>query len=253
MMHARLLLVVVVVGQLLLAPAVAADGITEDDLVYSEAWGTQSACSGCSYVKGHVIEKPKEEVLQIDCICPPQATSTSAACVCASQFDWWWNLQCAKNLSFSVSGCNEGARYDLVAGNFSGLVGSIDNTGGNCRRNESIGAGSGAFLCNTVFPAMGSTRRIEVQISFPGTCSVERRAVWSLPIASDLACTNVAQVIEEVRRGSAGEIVVIIVMLLVGMCMGVVLCKRGKAPTFAEKPSRYMQQLERDADAFEMT
>lgn len=30
--------------------------------------------------------------------------------------------------------------------------------------------------------------------SFPGTCSVERRAVWSLPIASDLVCTNVAQV-----------------------------------------------------------
>ena len=36
--------------------------ITGEDLVYSEAWGTQSACSGCSYVKGHVIEKPKEEV-----------------------------------------------------------------------------------------------------------------------------------------------------------------------------------------------
>mmetsp|Transcript_27266 Transcript_27266/g.43778 ORF Transcript_27266/g.43778 Transcript_27266/m.43778 type:complete len:251 (+) Transcript_27266:85-837(+) len=250
MMHPQRLVLVVVLMQLLV-PA-AADGLTEDDLVYSEAWGTQSACSGCSYVKGHVIEKPKEEVLQIDCICPPTA-GTAPPCVCASQFDWWWNLQCAKNLSFSVSGCDEGARYDLVAGNFSGLVGAIDNAAGGCRRNESVSTGSGAFLCNSAFPSMGSTRRIEVQISFPGACAVERRAVWSLPIASDLACTNVAQVIEEVRRGNAGEIVVIIVMLLVGMCMGVVLCKRGKAPTFDEKPSRYMQQLERDSDGFEMT
>jgi hypothetical protein len=101
---------------------------------------------------------------------------------------------------------------------------------------------------------MGSTRRIEVQISFPGTCTLERRAVWSLPIASDLVCTNVAQVIEEVKRGSVAEIVVIVVMLFVGMCLGVLLCRgRNKTPTFSEKPSRYMQQLERDADGFEMT
>lgn len=235
-----------------LLASVAGD-LTAEDLVYSDAWGTQSACSGCSYVKGHVVEKPQEEVLKIDCICPPQPTPTSAGCVCASQFDWWWNLQCAKNLSFSVSGCDSGAQWDLVAGNFSGLVGPRDNAAGACRRNESVGAGSGAFLCNSRFPVMGSTRRIEVQISFPGTCAVERRAVWSLPIASDIVCTNVAQVIEEVRRGSAAEIVLIIVMLFVGMCLGVVLCRRKQAPTFAEKPSRYMQQLERDADGFEMT
>jgi hypothetical protein len=36
--------------------------VTGDDLVYTEAWGTQSACSYCSYVKGQVIEKPQEEV-----------------------------------------------------------------------------------------------------------------------------------------------------------------------------------------------
>ena len=60
MMHPQRLVLLVVLMQLLV-PA-AADGLTEDDLVYSEAWGTQSACSGCSYVKGHVIEKPKEEV-----------------------------------------------------------------------------------------------------------------------------------------------------------------------------------------------
>ena len=45
----------------------------------------------------------------------------------------------------------------------------------------------------------------------------------------------------------------IVISVQVGMCMGVVLCKRGKAPTFDEKPSRYMQQLERDSDGFEMT
>jgi hypothetical protein len=38
----------------------AADQVTGDDLVYTEAWGTQSACSYCSYVKGQVIEKPLE-------------------------------------------------------------------------------------------------------------------------------------------------------------------------------------------------
>ena len=141
-----------------------------------------------------------------------------------------------------------------MAGNFSGLVGPRDNAGGACRRNESVSAGGGGFLCNGPFPSMGSTRRIEVQISFPGTCTLERRAVWSLPIASDLVCTNVAQVIEEVKRGSVAEIVVIVVMLFVGMCLGVLLCRgRNKTPTFSEKPSRYMQQLERDADGFEMT
>jgi hypothetical protein len=35
--------------------------------------------------------------------------------------------------------------------------------------------------------------------------------------------------------------------------MGVVLCRRKQPPSFSEKPSRYMQQLERDADGFEMT
>ena len=40
----------------------AADQVTGEDLVYTEAWGTQSACSYCSYVKGQVIEKPQEEV-----------------------------------------------------------------------------------------------------------------------------------------------------------------------------------------------
>ncbi len=54
-----------------LLASVAGD-LTAEDLVYSDAWGTQSACSGCSYIKGHVVEKPQEEVLQIDCICPPQ-------------------------------------------------------------------------------------------------------------------------------------------------------------------------------------
>ncbi len=187
----RLLGGAVVLG---LLASVAGD-LTAEDLVYSDAWGTQSACSGCSYVKGHVVEKPQEEVLQIDCICPPQVlaapapapapkrprsprlarapsprpfppcarqsacdlcsarvtvrlceplggltpplpvqpTPTSASCVCASQFDWWWNLQCAKNLSFSVSGCDSGAQWDLVAGNFSGLVGPRDNAAGALR------------------------------------------------------------------------------------------------------------------------
>ena len=54
-----------------LLASVAGD-LTAEDLVYSDAWGTQSACSGCSYIKGHVVEKPQEEVLQIDCICPPK-------------------------------------------------------------------------------------------------------------------------------------------------------------------------------------
>ena len=169
------------------------------------------------------------------------------------QFDWWWNLQCARNLSMTVLGCDTGAKWELVAGNFSGLVGPVDNAAGLCERGDAVGDSAGAFRCNSRFPKMGSTRRIEVQISFPGVCEKESRVVWSLPIAADLACTNVAQVIEEVRKGSAGEIVVIIVMLLVGMCMGVVLCRRTKPPSFAEKPSRYMQQLERDADGFEMT
>ena len=40
----------------------AADQVTGEDLVYTEAWGTQSACSYCSYVKGQVIEKPQQEV-----------------------------------------------------------------------------------------------------------------------------------------------------------------------------------------------
>ena len=107
------------------------------------------------------------QVLQIDCICPPQPTAAAGGCVCASQFDWWWNLQCAKNLSFSVSGCDSGAKWELVAGNFSGLVGPVDNAGGLCQRNGSVGSsvsGGGAFLCEGPFQKMGSTRRIEVQI-----------------------------------------------------------------------------------------
>ena len=207
-------------------------------------------------MKGHVVEKPKEEMLVIDCVCPPQSES-APPCVCASQFDWWWNLQCAKNLSVTVSGCSQGVKWDLVAGNFSGLVGPKDNAAGTCAAPGatpgSEATASPPIVCNSAFPTMGSTRRIEVQISFPGSCAFERRAVWSLPIAADLACTNVAQVIEEVRRGSVGEIAIIIVMLLVGCLMGCLLCRRKKPPSFSEKPSRYMQQLERDADGFEMT
>jgi hypothetical protein len=52
--------IIVVVVQLL--ASAGADVVTGEDLVYSEAWGTQSACSGCSYVKGQVIERAKEEV-----------------------------------------------------------------------------------------------------------------------------------------------------------------------------------------------
>jgi hypothetical protein len=52
---------------LLLAPHVVADLVLDADndpssLAYSDAWGTQSACSGCSYVKGRVIERTQEEV-----------------------------------------------------------------------------------------------------------------------------------------------------------------------------------------------
>jgi hypothetical protein len=53
------ILLAVVLAQL---QASAADQVTGEDLVYTEAWGTQSACSYCSYVKGQVIEKPQEEV-----------------------------------------------------------------------------------------------------------------------------------------------------------------------------------------------
>ena len=70
----RLLGGAVVLG---LLASVAGD-LTAEDLVYSDAWGTQSACSGCSYVKGHVVEKPQEEVLKIDCICPPQVLAAPA-------------------------------------------------------------------------------------------------------------------------------------------------------------------------------
>ena len=52
---------------LLLAPHVLADLVLDADndpssLAYSDAWGTQSACNGCSYVKGRVIERTQEEV-----------------------------------------------------------------------------------------------------------------------------------------------------------------------------------------------
>jgi hypothetical protein len=65
-----------------LLASVAGD-LTAEDLVYSDAWGTQSACSGCSYIKGNVVEKPQEEVLQIDCICPPQVHRAPALPTCS--------------------------------------------------------------------------------------------------------------------------------------------------------------------------
>ena len=68
-----------------LLASVAGD-LTAEDLVYSDAWGTQSACSGCSYIKGHVVEKPQEEVLQIDCICPPQVHLAPAPPTCSPHF-----------------------------------------------------------------------------------------------------------------------------------------------------------------------
>jgi len=55
---------------LFLAPHVVADLVLDADndpssLAYSDAWGTQSACSGCSYVKGRVIERTQEEVKKL--------------------------------------------------------------------------------------------------------------------------------------------------------------------------------------------
>ena len=46
---------------LLLAPHVLADLVPNADML-DGAWGTQSACNGCSYVKGRVIERTQEEV-----------------------------------------------------------------------------------------------------------------------------------------------------------------------------------------------
>ncbi|EKX47566.1 hypothetical protein GUITHDRAFT_106553 [Guillardia theta CCMP2712] len=215
-----------------------------DDGVYEEAWGVQSGCQGCSYVEGHVLERPKEEVLYMRCSCP--ATSADAACICASQYDWWWNLQasreCSKNLTVKVDGCPEGVEWNMVAGNFSGMVGPVDRSFGSCSMNNSHD-----YVCTGVYGnnRMGSTRRIQIELVLRGNCGRQKSVTWSLPIASDL-------VLAEVKRGSPAEIIITIVMLVIGMCMGIFLCRRSREPTFSEKPSRYMQEIERE-DAFEMT
>ena len=59
----------------------------------------------------------------------------------------WWNLQCAKNLSIIVSGCDEGVTWDLVAGNFSGLVGPVDSAHGSCNVAEVLCYFCSADLC----------------------------------------------------------------------------------------------------------
>eukprot|EP00960_Hanusia_phi_P027848 747078-Hanusia_phi.AAC.1 len=40
------------------------------------------------------------QVLYMRCSCP--ATSADAACICASQYDWWWNMQVCESGEWHV-------------------------------------------------------------------------------------------------------------------------------------------------------
>ena len=60
-------------------------------------------------------------MLAFDCHCP---AGEGEGCLCAAQFDWWWNLQCAGNASVVVSGCGgtaqSGVDWTLIVGNMTG-------------------------------------------------------------------------------------------------------------------------------------
>lgn len=57
-------------------------------------------------------------------------------------------------------------------------------------------------------------------------CPKAQRAVWQLPISSDLKCTSVEEIMQKVERFDAGQLVTIFVMLIMGILMGVFVCRR---------------------------
>mmetsp|Transcript_43059 Transcript_43059/g.101260 ORF Transcript_43059/g.101260 Transcript_43059/m.101260 type:complete len:264 (-) Transcript_43059:49-840(-) len=225
-----------------------------------ETWGVRSSCSGCASVQAHVMEKAKLEILHFECTCPAaKKGGAGGKCECESQFDWWWNLQCAKNVSVTVQGCHEAVTWTLVSGNLTGSAADkIETSAGSCENtdvvaSDDVAGGAIGHQCNEDLglARIGSTRRVTISLSTPRRCLQETHMLWELPIASDLVCTNVAQVVSQVKRGDAGELVVIVVMLCIGICLGFVLCRRKRRSPFEEKPSRYFSQLE-GSDALEM-
>jgi len=214
-----------------------------------ESWGVRSNCIGCKSVQAHVLERQRMEMLHVECICPAAAKSFPGICECNSQFDWWWNLQCAQNVTVSLRGCHESVRWRLVSGNISNSAADTVETSESVCEEEVLSADEDGLghECNSDLglKRIGSTRRVTISLSTERKCVGEAHITWELSISSGIACTNVAQVIEEVGRGDAAELVVIVVMLCIGICVGYVFCRRGQPPSFEEKPSRYFTEIER--------
>lgn len=102
-------------------------------------------------------------MLEVECSCG----ANEGGCICASEFRWFWNLQCAHNVTMRMEdGCGKPVFWRMVAGNISNERVMADVSG-------TCGAG-GEVLCESGLDRyLWSTRLVEVQITMPPVCTTK--------------------------------------------------------------------------------